>query len=539
MLDVRANSIIYQSQVTLAKIVDNLITSNKIGKSKDPIWDKLLKIGEDLTALQYATRSSDTNSQSYILECLIVLTGINSFPSSPVLTLQPIPNILVGTQGATGQPGSTGPKGDTGQATDFLASLLTTTSTTDSFLLSASPGARWDYVVTDVSGAQRAGTVEASWSSTGAAIDLYDNAHPDIIGSTAGIEFNVILSGGSIVLRAIITSGNWTVRGSRYFIPNNGNGSGAVGSVLLNGFTYIGNAGNIATGVLLSGAVTVTNTGVTTLSNGIVTNANIVASAGLSLNKLAALTASRIVVTDGSGFLTTTNSPTLTELSYVGGATSNLQAQITAGLVPALTASRPVITNGSGVLAANPALSTNRVVKWNGTQFADSLITDDGVNVGISGNVTIVSAALNLNSNKITNLAVATVASDAVRFDQLTTPTISGTPTFLYKVLSIGVWNMNSSTSVLITHGIAISSKIRSVSIIIIPDDDAPSPAYRYDIVQGDAAVTSYTSAQGGWHILDNQIGIKRTAGGFFNTVNFDKTTGSFNRGYVTIFYEA
>lgn len=494
MLDVRANSIIYQSQVALAKITDNLITSNKVGKAKDPIWDKLFKIGEDLTALQYAARSSDTNSQSYILECLIVLTGINSFPSSPVLTLQPIPNILVGTQGATGQPGSTGPKGDTGQATDFLASSLTTTSTVDSFLLSASPGARWDYVVTDISGAQRAGTVEASWSSTGAAIDLYDNAHPDIVGPTTGIEFNVVLSGSSIVLQAVITSGNWTVRGSRYFIPNNGNGSGAVGSVLLNGLTYIGNAGNIATGVLLSGAITVTNTGVTTLSNSVVTNANIVASAGISLNKLAALTTSKIVVTDGSGFLTTTNSPTLTELSYVGGATSNLQAQITAGLVPTLTASRPVITNGSGILSSNPVLSTNRVVKWNGTQFADSLISDDGTTVTISSRPVVTS-----------NVALLSIT------------------------INVGDWNMTSTTSISVPHGLSYK-KIRSVSVIIRADTDV---SYRnLSELNGSTGLVS-----GGWTFNGTTaLTLQKINGTIFDA---GYSTTSFNRGFITIFYEA
>lgn len=495
MLDVRASSIIYQSQVALAATVDSLITSKKFGKAKDPVWDKCLRIRRYLTALQYASRATDTTSQTYLLECLIILAEINEFPASPVLTLTSIPNILVGAAGAQGQPGATGAQGPTGQATDFLVGPLGANGTVDSFLLSATPGAVWEYVAThSVTGAQRAGTIEGSWSTTGATIDFFDNAHPDIVGSTAGVEFNILLSGGNIILQAVISSGTWNIRGSRHFIPTNGNGAGAVGSVLLNGYTYIGNVGNVATGVLLSGAITVTNTGVTTLSNSVVTNANIVASAGISLNKLTALTASRIAVTDGSGFLSTINSPTLTELGYVGGATSNLQAQITAGLVPSLTASRPVITNGSGILTANPVLSTNRVVKWKGTQFADSLISDDGTTVTISSR-----------------------------------PVVTSNVALLSTTINIDDWNMTSTTSISVPHGLSYK-KIRSVNIII--RNDADTAYNNLSRLNGSTGLVS-----GGWTFNGaTDLTLQKINGTIFDA-GYSAT--SFNRGFITIFYEA
>lgn len=60
-------------------------------------------------------------------------------------------------------------------------------------------------------------------------------------------------------------------------------------------------------------------------------NTDIKAGAGIDVNKLAALTASRVAITDVSGFLTSADTatyPNLTELSYVKGATSSLQTQI-------------------------------------------------------------------------------------------------------------------------------------------------------------------------------------------------------------------
>jgi hypothetical protein len=62
-------------------------------------------------------------------------------------------------------------------------------------------------------------------------------------------------------------------------------------------------------------------------------NADIKAAAGIAVNKLAALTVSELVGSDGSGFLTSLSVatyPSLTELSYVKGVTSSIQAQIDA-----------------------------------------------------------------------------------------------------------------------------------------------------------------------------------------------------------------
>ena len=57
------------------------------------------------------------------------------------------------------------------------------------------------------------------------------------------------------------------------------------------------------------------------------TNSNISASAAIALSKLAALTASRALVSDGSGVISV-SSVTSTELGYLSGATSSIQTQL-------------------------------------------------------------------------------------------------------------------------------------------------------------------------------------------------------------------
>jgi len=64
-------------------------------------------------------------------------------------------------------------------------------------------------------------------------------------------------------------------------------------------------------------------------------NADIKAAAGIAVNKLAALTASEIAITDGSGFLASAavaTYPSLTELAYMKGVTSAVQTQLDAKL---------------------------------------------------------------------------------------------------------------------------------------------------------------------------------------------------------------
>lgn len=64
-----------------------------------------------------------------------------------------------------------------------------------------------------------------------------------------------------------------------------------------------------------------------TISN--IENENIKASAAIALNKLAAVTASRALVSDGSGFISA-SAVTTTELGYLSGVTSSVQTQINA-----------------------------------------------------------------------------------------------------------------------------------------------------------------------------------------------------------------
>jgi len=104
---------------------------------------------------------------------------------------------------------------------------------------------------------------------------------------------------------------------------------------LTSAYIYVGSAGNVATGVAVSGVIAIDNTGLTSFVAGSIQNADIAASgvANIAWNKLATGTASRILGTDGSGYISildTATYPSLVELAFLKGVTgSPIQTQFT------------------------------------------------------------------------------------------------------------------------------------------------------------------------------------------------------------------
>jgi hypothetical protein len=91
-------------------------------------------------------------------------------------------------------------------------------------------------------------------------------------------------------------------------------------------------------------------------------NADIKASAGIAVNKLAAVTASRAVVSDASGFISPATT-TSTEIGYVNGVTSAIQTQLDAKIAKSqVTAKGDLIVATASGAVTNVAVGTNDYV---------------------------------------------------------------------------------------------------------------------------------------------------------------------------------
>jgi len=102
------------------------------------------------------------------------------------------------------------------------------------------------------------------------------------------------------------------------------------------------------------------------------------------------------------------------------------------------------------------------------------------------------------------------------------------------KIVEIGDWDMDTAINVSFAHGLTDILKIRSVSVLIVQDAGSGFAVHDFNNVQYNASVPAldyYTK------ITSTLIALQRDTGGYFDNTNFNAT--SYNRGYVTIIYEA
>jgi hypothetical protein len=184
-------------------------------------------------------------------------------------------------------------------------------------------------------------------------------------------------------------------------------------------------------------------------------------------------------------------------------------------------------------LVVAPGDTVRALVNTPGNTQANWAIAENNIGyapVNKSGDT--MSGNLAMGGNKVTGLAAAVNPGEAVRFEQLpAAPTISGTPDLLYKTINIGVWNMDSTSSVSFAHGITSgNSKIVSISAKIYPDSGSSSIDFTSSVIAG-------ATGGGGIDWNDTNVGLERVAGGLFDSATYDDAV--MNRGEILIIYKA
>lgn len=100
--------------------------------------------------------------------------------------------------------------------------------------------------------------------------------------------------------------------------------------------------------------------------------------------------------------------------------------------------------------------------------------------------------------------------------------------------IPIGVWNMNTTDSVTITHNISnLVDKIITYNVFIFSD----LAGNIVDFISPSTSITLEFERQGGISFTPTTVGLTRRTGGTFDNLNFDSTT--VNRGWIYIKYLA
>lgn len=485
-IEITQQFVVYTGQTRLAQLGKEIAQSRSLTKPEILAKRQLAtKIRLWLKALNddYASRAT----REKIWYALVDIGNLIDIPFAPVLTTNQPPTILVGIAGPRGGTGSTGA---TGGGVSFSSSNVSTDSVVDSFDTSLSTAAEWSYEVYDSSN-KRVERLTGGWLS-GVSTDDGGLATTDI-GDTSAVTFSTNISGSTVQLIAHVSSGAWTIRGTRQLIPVSGNGITQPTS-LSDGKIWIGDSTNQPASRTLSGDVTVTDTGVTSISSGVIVNADVNSSAAIVVSKLAALTASKAVVTDSSGFLATSTSAA-SKVDYLANVTSDIQTQIdtiaaagsiTGAITPYVTTNatinRVVISNGAGKFATSTTTSTELGYSSGVTSAIQTQINSKQASLGytpVNKAGDTMSGVLAMGSNKISGLAAASVNGDAVRFEQLpnvsTTQIPFSTGTSVFGGDSNLTWdntNKNISTKGLIVNQGNTYFKVVSSSISLSANTD-------------------------------------------------------------------
>lgn len=153
-----------------------------------------------------------------------------------------------------------------------------------------------------------------------------------------------------------------------------GNSTGTIPALTLtDGYVFIGNASNVATGVAVTGDVTVTNAGVTAIAADTIINADVKTDAAIAYSKLATLTSGNILVGSAGGVATSvamSGDATIVAAGTVSLATSAVTLAKTA---PA------VMKEATGTLTQAQLLALNTPVELVAAQGAGTVIVVDEV----------------------------------------------------------------------------------------------------------------------------------------------------------------
>jgi hypothetical protein len=181
------------------------------------------------------------------------------------------------------------------------------------------------------------------------------------------------------------------------------------------------------------------------------------------------------------------------------------------------------------------ALTDGNILVGNGSNVATSVNPSGDIDVTNAG-VFSISSGVIVNDDVNSSAAIAPTKIDySSAWVSAGAASLDGgldtgdDNTLKFKVVEIGDWNMDSTASVSVAHGVSSEQNIRGVQVFV--RHDTSSVIYPLTRASGASSVSGISSVNA------TNVNLDRFASGAFDSTDFDST--SFNRGWIYIWYTA
>ena len=303
--------------------------------------------------------------------------------------------------------------------------------------------------------------------------------------------------------------------------------SGGLANTLQNGDIFVGNAGNIATGVSPSGDITLSNTGVFGIAAGAIVNADINAAAAIAFSKLAVLASGNILVGSAGGVATSVAMTGDIAISNAGvtsiAAGSIINADINAAAAIdfsklATLASANILVGSAGGVATSVAVTGDVTISNAGvTDIAAGVIVNADVNaaaaiafsklaalpsaqllVGSAGNVATAVAVT--GDVTISNTGVTTIGAGSIDLAMLSAGiTPSAVIKFHGQVTTVG----GAAAEAFAVAGALAASDRAFVQVV---DDGGSNVTVLQAVVTNDTLTVTFSANPGNDTVINYQL---------------------------------
>ena len=224
---------------------------------------------------------------------------------------------------------------------------------------------------------------------------------------------------------------------------------------LTNGNIIVGNSSDVPTSVAVTGDVTISNTGVTSIATGSIINDDINSSAGIAHSKLATTTAGNVLIGNAAGSVTGTPITGDISVSSTGAATINNNA---------VTLSKLQTVSDYQILGRNTGVGTGNVQSISCTPFAFSLLDDANAS---TARTTLGLGSMATQNSSSVNITGGTISVNSLSFSTPLSATSGGTGQSSYAVGDL--LYANTTTSVAKLADVAAGNVLLSGGVGIAP----------------------------------------------------------------------